>query len=150
MLIVAILACGPQEQPPIRAGAPDHVPEGLNAAQNEMLLLEQAMHVTVTGVARGDTAEVPEAFHRVHQARALTVEAVEAGRWKPPLHADQLPAFEAMDGAFHDDVEALVTAAAANDVAATARQAGALLVQCAACHAQFRPPAASAGHPPPP
>jgi hypothetical protein len=123
---------------PARKGATDHVPEGLNAVQNEMLLLNDAMRDAVTAVANDDMQMLPHGFHRVHMARELTVKAIEAGEYKTPRNPDQMEAFLAMDEAFHGELEKLLKASESGDLPATTAQLGAVLQQCTGCHEQFR------------
>lgn len=119
--------------------SPTELPEGVNAVQNEMRLLHEAMQGSVTAIANDDLGAIPEALHRVHQARGMTEAALENGSYRPPRNADRLDAFVALDEAFHSELERLVGAASANDSAATATQLGAVMSQCNGCHSQFRP-----------
>lgn len=120
------------------AASPDQLPPGVNAVQNEMRLLHEAMRDTVSAIALGTLSTIPERLHAVHRARELTEKAVESGAYVLPRNADQLEAFKALDDSFHGELEKLVTAATANDPVATATALGAVMGRCAGCHAQFR------------
>lgn len=132
------------------APAPAAAPPA-NAVQAEMRLLADAMAVAVRGVGTGDVREVQHALHRVHAAKEATGAAIASGAWKPAQRADQLPAFVAMDEAFHEHLGRLVAASGADDVPATAAALGDALRACDGCHAMFRaPPAVVAPAPPAP
>lgn len=130
---LAALAAGCHRDCP----APDELPPG-NAVQNEMRLLHAAMRDTVSAIALGELSTIPERLHAVHHARELTEHALESGAYVLPKHADQRDAFEALDHAFHDQLEQLLAAAKANDPAATSAALGAVMARCDGCHAQFR------------
>ena len=134
--------------PMMGAASPTALPEGVNAAQNEMRLLNHAFHMSVTAAALGDVSVIPGLFHPVHQARELTDKALAEGAWKPAR--GDLAAFKAMDEAFHGELEKLVRAAEANDVTAVAEQLDHLLPSCMACHAAHREPGLPAGMKPTP
>lgn len=124
---------------PMMGGAsPTAVPEGVNAVQNEMRLLNHAFHKSMTAAALGDVSIIPGLFHEVHQARGLTDKALADGTWKPAK--GDLAEFKAMDGAFHGELEKLVHAAQANDVTAVVDQLDRLLPSCVACHTAYREP----------
>ena len=118
--------------------SPTELPEGVNAVQNEMRLLHEAMRDSVTAVANDDLAAIPHALHRVHQARGLTESDIHDASYRPPRNPEQIEAFLAMDQAFHHELELLVGAAQSNDSAATGRQLGVVVSQCNGCHSQFR------------
>ena len=152
LLVVALLAgckgdcptC-PPPQPTTAAqsstpASPDHLPPGVNAVQNEMRLLHEAMRDTVSALALGTLSTVPERLHAVHRARELTEHAVESGTYTLPKNAGQLPAFKALDESFHAELEKLADAASANDPVATATALGNVMGRCEGCHAQFRAP----------
>lgn len=120
------------------AASPDKLPPGVNAVQNEMRLLHEAMRDTVSAIALDKLSTIPELLHGVHRARALTEHAVESGTYELPKNANQLEAFKALDESFHEELEKLLAAATANDPAATATAVGAVMGRCAGCHAQFR------------
>lgn len=119
--------------------SPTELPEGVNAVQNEMRLLHEAMRDSVTAVANNDLAAIPHAIHRVHQARGMTDAAIQSGSYRPPQNGDQIEQFLATDEAFHQELVVLVRAANANDSAATGQQLGVVLSRCNGCHSQFRP-----------
>lgn len=140
---------------PMEAGAsPSAVPQGSNAVQNEMRLLDHAVHASMTAATLGDVSIVPGLFHRVHQARALTDQALAAGTWKPAR--GDLDAFKRQDAAFHAQIETVVHAAVANDRTGVIDGLSRLLPNCIACHEAHREPglpammrhmAKGAGHP---
>lgn len=124
---------------PMEAGAsPTAVPSGANAVQNEMRLLNHAVHLSMTGAALGDVSIVPGLFHQVHQARALTDQALAAGTWKPAK--GDLEAFKQKDAAFHAELERVVAAAAQNDRTSVVDGLNRLLPSCVACHDAHREP----------
>jgi hypothetical protein len=124
--------------PMMGAASATAVPEGVNAVQNEMRLLNHAFHKSLTAAALGDVSIIPGLFHEVHQARGLTEKALADGTWKPAK--GDLTEFKAMDGAFHGELEKLVHAAQANDVTAVVDQLDRLLPSCVACHTAYREP----------
>ena len=124
--------------PPPLAASPEKLPPGVNAVQNEMRLLHEAMRDTVSAIALGKLSTIPERLHAVHAARELTEKAVESGAYVLPKNANQLEAFKSLDESFHTELEKLVAAATANDAAATATALGDVMGRCEGCHAQFR------------
>ncbi|HEY5947851.1 MAG TPA: cytochrome c [Kofleriaceae bacterium] len=120
--------------------SPDHLPPNVNAVQNEMRLLHEAMRETVSALALGTLTTVPERLHVVHRARALTEHALETGSYTLPKNPSQLPAFKALDESFHGELEKLVEAASANDPVKTATALGNVMGRCEGCHTQFRAP----------
>ncbi len=124
---------------PMEAGAsPTAVPSGATAVQNEMRLLNHAVHLSMTAAALGDVSIVPGLFHQVHQARALTDQAVAAGTWKPAK--GDVASFQQKDAAFHTELEGVVKAAAANDRTGVVDGLNRLLPSCVACHDAHREP----------
>jgi len=119
--------------------SPDHLPKGVNAVQNEMRLLHEAMRDAVTAIANGNLPSIAESLHRVHRARELTEKAVEEKEYTLPKNPDKLEDFKAKDEAFHGELEKLVAASTSNDAKATSEQLGVVLSKCTDCHAQFRP-----------
>ena len=119
------------------------LPQGVNAVQNEMRLLNHAVHKSMTLAALGELSMIPALFHEVHQARGLTDKALADGSWKPAK--GDLAAFKQMDAAFHGELEKLVKAAQAKDQAAVVEQLDRLLPSCVACHAAHREPGLPAG-----
>jgi len=109
-----------------------------NPVQQEMALLHAAVVVTLVGIETGNVDAVPEAFHRVHAAKEVTEAALDSGAWKPKA-GTTVAAFKKQDQAFHRELEKLVKAAAKKDVAATAKQLGAVITGCPACHTTFKP-----------
>ncbi len=128
----------PAPAAPALAASPDQLPPGVNAVQNEMRLLHEAMRDSVSAIALGKLSEIPERLHAVHRARALTEHALETGSYVLPKNADQLAAFKALDDAFHGELEKLVEAATANDPVATGTALGSVMSRCEGCHAMFR------------
>jgi hypothetical protein len=120
------------------AASPDKLPAGVNAVQNEMRLLHEAMRDTVSAIALGKLPTIPERLGAVHRARELTEQALESGSYVLPKNADQLDAFKALDESFQGELEKLAAAATANDPVATATALGAVMGRCEGCHAQFR------------
>lgn len=118
--------------------SPDTVPPGVNAVQNEMRLLHEAMRDSVSALALGTLSTIPERLHGVHRARELTEKAIENRTYVLAKNGDQLAAFKALDQSFHGELEKLVAAASANDPIATATALGFVMSRCEACHAQFR------------
>lgn len=123
---------------PPPAASPDKLPPGVNAVQNEMRLLHEAMRDTVSAIALGRLSTIPERLHAVHRARELTEQALESGTYVLPKNANQLEAFKALDESFHGELEKLLAAATANDPVATSTALGSVMGRCEGCHAQFR------------
>ncbi len=142
-LFVAV-ACNPPRAAvsPAAAGAlaasPDHVPAGINAVQNEMRLLHEAMRDSVTAVANNQLSSIPELLHRVHRAREMTEAAIEHGGYRLPRNADQIAAFRALDESFHEELVGLLGAARSGDSTATATHLGTVMARCNGCHSQYR------------
>ncbi|MBL8957984.1 MAG: cytochrome c [Myxococcaceae bacterium] len=130
MLTNALLALLAAEPPP-------------NAVLAEMALLHEALVVTLVGVETANVDAVPAAFHKVHAAKEETARALDSGAWKPKA-GTTVADFKKQDEAFHRELEKLVKAAAKKDVPATAKQLGAVITGCPACHAKFRPEPAKA------
>lgn len=124
--------------------SPTALPAGVNPVQNEMRLLHEAMQGSVTAVANDDLGAIPQALHRVHQARGMTEAAIEDGSYRPPRNGEDVEGFVRMDEAFHHELEQLVHAARSGDAAATGQQIGVVLSRCTGCHERFRPPPAAA------
>lgn len=125
-----------------RAAEPAHaastLPPGVNAVQNEMRQLVEAMNVFVLAVANNDLKAIPPAIHRVHSARQLTEQAIESGTYKLPKNPDKLSAFLKEDEAFHEELVTLVKASKANDLQSATTQVGKLVNGCTSCHVKFR------------
>ncbi|MCE9574287.1 MAG: cytochrome c [Deltaproteobacteria bacterium] len=142
MLVAVMLSgCGSDCPPGAPVAAPaavrDAAPPG-NAVQAEMRLLHAAMQAALSGVAYGDVRAVPEALEAVDRAKAATEAALESGQYTLARGGDRLARFRELDESFHGQLEALVTAARQNDVAATATALGVAMQACQACHAEFR------------
>ena len=145
-LVAAVAGCKgepPSTTTPAAASAvtasPDHVPPGVNAVQNEMRLLLEAMRDSVTAIADGHLQTIAQSMHRVHRARELTEKAVEDKQYTLPKNADKLEEFKEKDEAFHAELEKLVAASTANDAKATSEEIGVVLSKCSDCHTSFRP-----------
>lgn len=116
----------------------DELPDDVNAVQHEMLLLDEAMRTTLTLIANDQLDDIPPQIHQVHSARQITVEAIEAGEYKPPKNGDRMEDFEALDDAFHDDLKALLKASKEDDLRAATDAYGELVQGCTSCHTEFR------------
>ena len=114
------------------------LPEGTNAVQHEMRLLDDAMRITLTLLANGELAGIPAQIQRVHPARQITEEAIAAGAYTPPKRADDLAEFQALDDAFHDDLKVLLQAAGRDDLEAATEAYADLVRGCTSCHQAFR------------
>lgn len=123
------------------AAAPSSAASGppANPVQAEMRLLSEALAGAVHAVGRGDVRGVEHDLHRVHGAKEATEAAVKSGKWAPPKNADELERFRELDRAFHDELEKIVAASRANDVAGVAAGTGRALSACQGCHSDFRP-----------
>jgi hypothetical protein len=146
--VAAALVAGCEQDCPTAAAtatapppaSPEHLPQGVNAVQNEMRLLHEALRDTVSAIALDTLSTIPERLDAVHRARELTEHAIESGTYKLSRNGDQLEAFEALDESFHTELEKLTAAAKANDPNATSTALGTVMGRCAGCHAQFRAP----------
>ena len=141
---------GPPEAPPAHdahdahgahppAAPDDHAKAGGNAVQAEMRLLTSALRESVSALGDGNLDAIPTALHRVHRARDATDRALESGAYTLKKNASDLKEFQALDEAFHGELEKLLEKATANDAAATATQLGVVLSKCGGCHSRFRP-----------
>jgi hypothetical protein len=122
-------------------GAPTSLadlPEGTNAVQHEMRLLDEAMRTTLTLLANRELEAIPAQILRVHPARQITEEAIAAGVYQPPKRPDELAEFQALDDAFHDDLKALLAAAERDDLDAATDAYADLVRGCTSCHQAFR------------
>lgn len=111
-----------------------------NAVQREMQKLHELVVVSLVAIENGKTDVIPEAIHRVHEAKGETEKAITAGMWKPPRADSTVADFVKTDEAFHDELVKLLRASKQNDVAATTRQLGVVLEGCTSCHVRFRFP----------
>ena len=75
----------------------------------------------------------------VRASMEATAAALRDGTYRPPRNPDRLAAFEALDEAFHVDLERLVEASQRNDVGGAAAALGSVLQACQGCHSEFRP-----------
>lgn len=130
----------PVAPPPAAAPVPaaPAVAPPANAVQAEMRALHEATRDWVTAIANNDLASIPPGISRVHSARMVTEQAVEAGAYRPPKESDNLEAFKQVDTAFHDELVKLLRASKANDLPAATKQLGVVLEGCTACHQRFR------------
>lgn len=115
---------------------PSTLPVGVNAVQNEMRLLTDAMVVIMNAVANNQLKAIPPAIQTVHKARQLTEQALESGTYK--LAKGDLEAFIREDEAFHDELVVLMGAVKKNDLKVATRQVGVLMNNCTSCHTQYR------------
>lgn len=135
----AALAAGGGAHHLHEAKAPAPTPQpGVNAVQNEMRLLTEAMDVIVRAVANNDLKTIPPAIQKVHQARQLTEKALESGTYKLAKGSDRLEAFIKEDEAFHDELVVLMKAVKGNNLQQASRQVGVLMNSCTNCHTKFR------------
>lgn len=116
----------------------EDLPEGVNAVQHEMRLLNEAMHTTLTLIANNQLGGIPALIHRVHPAKELTHSAIEAGAYLPPKNPERIEAFVEMDEVFHDDLRELLRAAKADDLQRATAAYGELVQGCTNCHTAFR------------
>ncbi|MFZ7094729.1 hypothetical protein ACOPJQ_11925 [Luteimonas dalianensis] len=111
-----------------------------NVVQIEMELLTTVLENAVRGVGDGVVSHIADELHQLDEAKHATEAAIEDGSYVLPRNSDQLSAFLAMDGAFHDQLEAMINASRADDVPAMALAIGDTLNSCYSCHALFRDP----------
>lgn len=126
---------------PSESGPPeslDELPEGVNAAQYEMRLLNEAMRNTLTLIANDTLEGIPAEIKKVHPARQLTEKALEQGKYAPPKNADKMEAFAEQDDQFHGDLKGLLKAAEQDDLEKATEQYGKLVEGCTSCHTEFR------------
>lgn len=116
----------------------DELPEGVNAAQNEMRLLNTSMQTILTLIANDQLGSVEAEIKKVHPARKLTVEAIQKGLYEPPQNADKMEEFEALDDKFHQNLKGLLKASKKDDLKLAAKKYGDLVQGCAECHTKFR------------
>lgn len=116
-----------------------HRPPFANPVQAEMRVLTEILELTVRSVGARDVRPIEHELHRLHAAKEATTAAIRDGSYKLPKNAADVAGFEAMDEAFHTDLEKLVVASRANDVQAAAAALGSLVRACEGCHATFRP-----------
>lgn len=109
-----------------------------NPVQNEMRMLSDVLGGSVRAIGLGDVRPIEQQLHKLHEAKEATEAAVKGGTYKLPKNPQQLEAFEAMDNAFHEQLEVLAKASQANDVAGAADALGTLVKACQGCHAMFR------------
>lgn len=133
------------EPSPAKQGAPAQAPVTATAAgasanpvQNEMQLLHEAARDWVSAIANHTLGVIPVSIGKVHGARLLTEQAVQAGRYRPPKNGAALADFVKQDEAFHGELVKLLRAARANDLPAATQQLGVVLTGCTSCHLRFR------------
>lgn len=110
----------------------------VNPVQNEMQVLHEATRDWVTAVANNTLSIIPASIFKVHGARQMTEQAVEAGKYRPPKNGAALAEFVKQDEAFHAELVKLLRAAKANDLPGTTKQLGVVLNGCTNCHLRFR------------
>lgn len=116
----------------------DELPEGVNAAQYEMQLLDEAMRNTLTLIANDELGKIPGEIKKVHPARQLTEKALNEGKYRPPQNPDKMEAFAEQDAQFHEDLKGLLKAAKKDDLQKATEQYGKLVSGCTDCHTKFR------------
>ena len=116
----------------------DELPDGVNAVQHEMRLLNTAMQNTLTLIANDNLEAIPGQIKKVHPARQLTMKALEQGKYEPPVNADQMDEFGELDEQFHQDLKGLLKASKEDDLKGATEQYGKLVSGCTNCHTQFR------------
>ncbi len=109
-----------------------------NVVQKEMRLLTNALQSAVLQIGMGNVTGVADELHRVHEAKEATEAAIRGGSYKPPKNADNLPRFQELDAAFHQQLEGLVKASKNNETAAAAQALSQVLQGCESCHTEFR------------
>lgn len=131
----------PKESAPARADTAASVtvpPKNGNPVQNEMRVLHEATRDWVSAIANNTPEIIPASIGKVHEARMVTEEAVEAGAYKPPKNSDAMADFAKQDDAFHAELVKLLQASRAKDLPATTKQLGVVLEGCTSCHLRFR------------
>lgn len=134
-------ASAPEDKAEKQGGSPttlEELPEGVNAVQNEMRLLNTAMQNTLTLIANNQLEGIPAQIKKVHPARQLTAKAIEKGVYKTPVNADQMDKFVELDNKFHDDLKGLLKASKTDDLKMATDKYGDLVQGCTNCHTQFR------------
>ncbi len=116
----------------------DELPEGVNAVQNEMRLLDEAMRTTLTLIANDQLEGIPAQIKKVHPARQLTQKAIEKGVYKTPKNPEKIDDFVALDDDFHDDLKGLLKASKTDDLQMATDKFGDLMQGCTDCHTQYR------------
>lgn len=116
----------------------EELPEGVNVLQHEMQLLNTAMRNTLTLIANDSLQGIPAQIKKVHPARQLTKEALEKGKYEPPVNADDMETFAQLDARFHQDLKAMIKAAKNDDLEKTTDKYTDLIDGCTNCHTQFR------------
>ena len=117
----------------------EDLPEGVNAVQNEMRLLDAAMRDILTLLANKQLDAIPKRIFAVHGARDLTEQALASGAYRPPR--GDVAAFGAVDTAFHDQLVRMVKASRAGDLQGATDAYADAVRGCASCHESFCFPA---------
>lgn len=133
LCLTALLGCHGHDQHEAASSA-----VGGNPVQNEMRLLSSALEGAVRRIGQGDVRPVEHDLHRVHAAKEATEKALRGGQYRLPKNPEQVVRFQALDEAFHGELERLVHASRQNDVDAAAKALGVLIQSCPTCHSQFR------------
>lgn len=118
--------------------AADAAPSTGNPVRDEMIALREAYITLIDAVLHDKPETVEEAFHKVHELREKTEEALHAGQVRLPRNGDRLEEFVKLDEEFHASVEKAVEAARAKDRRALTREAQAMLDRCVTCHERYR------------
>jgi DNA-binding GntR family transcriptional regulator len=137
ILACSLAAFAQDPKPKVKALFVDAGTPPPNAVQKEMQALHALMLTSLTAIESGTTTAIPEAIHRVHEAKDETEKAITTGAWKPPRTDATVADFVKADEAFHGE---LVKVSKKSDVTATTRQLGTVLDGCTACHVRFRFP----------
>lgn len=137
---IAVAAADPAKagEPAARPVTAPAAQAAVNPVQNEMRILHDATRDWVTAVANNTLSIIPASIFKVHGARQMTEQAVEAGKYRPPKNGAALADFVKQDEAFHAELVKLLRAAKANDLPATTKQLGVVLEGCTSCHLRFR------------
>lgn len=123
------------------AGPPktlEELPEGVNAVQNEMRLLNTAMRNVLTLIANDQLDGIPKEIKKVHPARQLTMKAVKKGVYEPPVNAEKMDEFKQLDDEFHKSLKGLLKASKNDDLQAATDHYSDLVQGCTDCHTKFR------------
>lgn len=112
--------------------------DGGNPLIEEMMLLDTAFREIVSAVAVNDGSRVLKALEPLHGAMEKTHAGVHEGAVRIPKNADRVQKFVKMDKQFHEDLEALASAAGKNDNRALLELTKKLLNGCVSCHQKFR------------
>ena len=113
--------------------------QSVNLVKEEMLVLDPAFKKIIDAVVLGNMKIIKPALTELHEAREEVEKAVKAGQ-KITLqkNQDQLKEFIELDDKFHEEFEALETAAEAGNQKVVKDQTHKLLDACVVCHERFK------------